>query len=285
MNTYVAITPARDEERFLPGLISSVASQTFPPNLWVIVNDGSSDRTGEILDRAAGDHPWIEAHHLPRGGTRAAGGESVIMRFLPRGLWERFDFILRLDADLTFGPELAYLLMREFARDGGLGIAGAALLEPSPDGWREIRQPAFHTRGAIKMYSRACFAAIGGLEAGLGWDTIDEARAMMLGFRTRHFRHLRAFHHRPLGRAGGWWRHRIAQGHAAYQVGYAPLFMFARAVRKTLEPPFTLGAMALLAGFIEGYLARWPRAAAPELVRFVRAQQLRRLMLKESLWR
>jgi poly-beta-1,6-N-acetyl-D-glucosamine synthase len=285
MNDYVSITPARDEEQHLPGLITSLASQDIRPKLWIVLDDGSSDRTPEILDRAAGDHPWIEVHHLPRDRPRAAGGESIIMQFLPRELWECFDFVLRLDADLSFGKEMSRLLLREFEREPRLGIAGAVLLEPTPDGWCEVRQPVFHTRGAVKMYSRACFSAIGGLEAGLGWDTIDEARAMMAGFRTRHFRHIRARHHRPQGQAGGRWKSRVAAGRAAYQIGYSPLFLLARAAGKSLQPPFALGGAALLAGYLEGYVARRPRAASPELVRFVRDQQLRRLMLRESLWR
>ena len=90
--------------------------------------------------------------------------------------------------------------------------------------------PSFHTRGAAKLYSSACFAAIGGLEAGLGWDTIDEVRAMMLGFSTRNFRHIRAYHHRPQGTDGGLWQGRKAAGRAAYNVGYSPVFLMARAV-------------------------------------------------------
>ncbi len=84
MTAYVAITPARDEEQFLPDLISSLLSQDIRPQLWIVLDDGSSDRTPEILDRAAGDHPWIEVHHLPRSRSRAAGGESIIMQHLPR---------------------------------------------------------------------------------------------------------------------------------------------------------------------------------------------------------
>ncbi len=285
MIDYVAITPARDEEQYLPGLISSLASQDIRPRLWIVLDDGSSDRTPDILDRAAGDHPWIDVHHLPRNRPRAAGGESIIMKFLPREVWERFDFILRLDVDLSFGNGMVRLLLREFARDRRLGLAGATLMEPTPDGWREVRMPAFHTRGAVKMYSRECFAAIGGLEAGLGWDTIDELRAMMAGFRTRHFRHICALHHRPQGNAGGRWRSKVAAGRAAYQIGYSPLFMLVRAAGTSLRRPLTLSGAALLAGFFEGYLARRPRAASPELVRFVREQQMNRLLLRESLWR
>src|SRR5262249_33688680 len=144
-------------------------------------------------------------HHLPRDRSRAPGGESIIMRFLPRDAWQGFDAILRLDADLSFGPQFADLLLTEMENEPRLGIAGPTLYEWHRSGWREMPMPSFHTRGAAKMYSARCFAAIGDLEACLGWDTIDEARAMMLGFKTRSFRHITARHHRPQGAAGGRW--------------------------------------------------------------------------------
>jgi biofilm PGA synthesis N-glycosyltransferase PgaC len=285
MNSYLAITPARDEEKLLPGLVASMVAQTVKAARWIIIDDGSADATGAIIDQAARKHSWIEPHHLPLNQPRAAGGESIIMRFLPTETWGRYDFILRLDADLSFRPNFVELLLAEFARDPLLGVAGATLYEPSDAGWREIRAPRFHTRGAVKMYSRACFAAIGGLEGGLGWDTIDEARAMMLGFRTRSFRHICALHHRPQGGAGSIWRARLAAGRAAYRAGYSPIFMFARATRQSLARPILLGGALMLAGYFEGYLRRWPKAASPELVRFIRGQQLRRLLLVRSSWR
>ena len=199
-------------------------------------------------------------------------------------MWRNQDFIFRVDGDISFEPGLVESLMREFDHDQRLGIASATLLEPSGQGWREVPAPAFHTRGATKFYSAACFEAISGLQSGLGWDTIDEAHAMMLGFRTRSFAHLRAFHHRPQGGGIGLWRGRLATGRAAYQTGYSLIFMMARVARNLLTPPYLLGALLLLAGYLEGYLSRKPRSAPPEVVRFVRTQQLRRLMLMESLW-
>jgi poly-beta-1,6-N-acetyl-D-glucosamine synthase len=285
MTRYVAITPVRDEEKFLPELIRSMAAQTHPPDLWILVDDGSIDASGEILDRAAAGHSWIRVHHLGSTRTRAEGGESAVVRILKREVWECFDYVLRLDADLTFGADFARKLIYEFSRDPRLGIAGAALCEPKGTGWREVRQPAFHTRGAVKMYSRECFAAIGGLAGGVGWDTLDEAHAMMLGFRTRHFRHILALHHRPQGGAAGAWRARMAAGRAAYQVGYSPLFLFARAAACMAKRPRIIGGLAMIGGYSQGYLTRQPRSASPELVRYVRREQIRRLLLMESQWR
>ena len=114
-------------------------------------------------------------------------------------------------------------------------------------------------------------------------STVDEARAWMLGFRTRSCGQIRAFHHRPQGAASGRWDARIALGRAAYYSGYSPIFMIARAMRHSFKGPAISGPL-MLAGYCQGYLHRWPRLASPELVRFVRRQQVRRLLHMESIW-
>ena len=280
----MAITPARDEERLLPGLIASMEAQNVRPDRWILIDDGSVDKTLSLAQEAAARCSWIEVHHLDRRADRAPGGESVVMRFLPCDQRADYDFILRLDADLTFGPEMAELLIAEFEKNPRLGIAGAVLYEPSGSGWREIRMPRFHTRGAAKMYSTKCFDAIGGLQAGIGWDTIDGAQAMMLGFEPRNFRHIVAYHHRPQGAAGGILRGRFGTGRTAYVLGYSPIFMVARAAANALQSPPIIGSIMLLAGYLEGYFRRLPRSASPELVKFIRRQQLRRLLMLESTW-
>lgn len=285
MKPYIAITPARDEEHLLPGLIASMMMQTVKPQRWIIVNDGSSDRTAEIIEEAAYRARWIAPHHVRVGRPRAAGGESIIAQLLSRENLKDCDAILRLDADLTFEAEFAELLLAEFERNPKLGIASAMLYEPTDSGWREALVPSFHTRGAVKMYLRACFETIGGIRPELGWDTLDEVGAMMHGFETRSFRHIRACHHRPQGAAGGPWKSRRAAGEAAYNIGYSPVFLAARAAKLCFGWPPGLGGAALLAGYLEGYLRRRPRPAGPEMVAFVRRHQMRRLTLRESLWR
>ncbi len=285
MYDYIAVTPARDEERLLPGLINSVAAQTCLPSRWIIVDDGSVDGTGSLIDSAARQYTWIEPRHFDRDRPRAEGGESAVQSVLAPQLAEQYAYILRLDADLSFGTDFVELLLREFLRNQRLGIASATLYEFDGTRWREVRTPHFHTRGAVKMYSASCFKAIGGLDAGLGWDTVDEASALMRGFATRSFRHIRAHHHRPQAAAGGRWRGRLATGRAAYRSGYSPLFMIARAARHLLAPPFFIGSALMLGGFLEGYLRWLPRAASPDVIKFVRREQRRRLLLADSAWR
>lgn len=282
--TYLAITPARDEEGYLPGLIQSITAQTRLPKLWILIDDGSTDATPRIMDEAAARHPWIRVHHVRREGKRDPGGEGVLMKFLRAEDRSSADFIFRLDADISFGPNFAESLIREFRRRPSLGIASAVLYEPNGGEWKRAGNAGFHTRGATKVYSRECFRAIGGLTNGLGWDTIDEARAAMLGFTTRSFAHIRARHHRPAGAAGGRWRIGMGQGIAAYQAGYSPLFMMVRAAYNVKDKPYLLRSALLLVGYFQGYLCGHKRSADPLLVKFIRRHQRRRLMGLQTIW-
>ena len=284
MKTYGAITPAKDEEKWLPGLINSMLSQTRRPLRWIVIDDGSTDSTPRLLDDLASRHQWVTVHHVAAGGERQPGGETALQHFLSPQLWSDCDVIFRVDADISFEPEFVDAMLAEFRRDPRLGVASGTLYEQHRGQWQEMRVPGFHTRGAIKMYSRACLQAIGGIEPGLGWDTIDEAHAAFLGFTTRSFRYIKARHHRPQGSAAGVLRGRLASGKAAYQCGYSPLFMAARVCRQTLSWPPVVGALWMSSGYLEGYLRRRPRAASPELVKFIRRQQVRRLLLMETVW-
>lgn len=154
MDRYIAITPARDEEQFLPGLIASMAAQTRLPQRWIIIDDGSGDGTAEILDEAARQHSWIEPIHLAQDRPRKPGGESVIMQFLPRDAWRDVDFIFRLDADLSFEPDFVELVLKEFAANPKLGIAGATLYEPVNDRWIAVPDLHSFTRAAPPRCTR-----------------------------------------------------------------------------------------------------------------------------------
>jgi poly-beta-1,6-N-acetyl-D-glucosamine synthase len=193
-------------------------------------------------------------------------------------------FHFRLDADLSFAPDMVELLIAEFLRDPRLGIASPILAEMHNGKWRNIAVRPTHTRGATKMYSRACFEAVGKLEAGLGWDVIDEARALMAGFNTRTFPHIRCYHHRPQGSAGGLLRGRFAIGRSAWYVGYSPLYLLAAAARRALDRPMLFGSLMMIAGYLEGLVRHRPRVNDPKLIKFIRRQQMRRLLLMDSLW-
>ena len=159
MTKYIAITPARDEEKFLPLLIGSMAAQIWKPDRWIIIDDGSADATAAILDDAARTYPWIEPHHLPRNRPRAPGGECVTSQFLPHAACQEYDYVLRLDADVSFEAGFIDLLLEEFAHDPKLGIASPTLYEPkgrigskfdSPSTTRAARPRCTHWRASTR---------------------------------------------------------------------------------------------------------------------------------------
>jgi glycosyltransferase involved in cell wall biosynthesis len=287
MVKYVIITPARDEEAFIEKTIESVASQSILPLYWVIVNDGSRDLTGEIIDAYAAKYPWIIARHRPNRGFRQAGG-GVIATFndgyeqLPTLDW---DFLVKLDADLSFSSDYFERCFAEFEADPKLGIGGGGIYHEEKGRLVLERNPRFHVRGATKIYKKACWEALGGLVQAPGWDTIDELKANMLGWSTRTFADLRLSHYRFTGSAEGAWRDCIKNGRANYITGYHPLFLLLKCAVRILKKPYVTGSAGLLWGFVSGYLRRIPRVPDPKLIRYTRGQQMRKMMMLESIWK
>lgn len=285
---YVIITPARNEAGHLPATIRSVAGQTVTPHAWVIVDDGSTDETPLIIEAACAQFPWIKrVRRSDRGGRKP--GTGVIEAFYDGYALvgqARWDFLVKLDADLAFEPSYFEQCFDCFKADPRLGIAGgticndvngALLVESEKD-------PAFHVRGATKIYRRACWDQIGGLIKAPGWDTLDELKANMLGWTTRSLPQIKLTHFRPAGNADGAWKNWVKNGRANYITGYHPFFMLCKCLKRTLQKPYGVAAAGLLFGFVAGYLKREPQVNDPALIKYVRLQQINRLLGKQSLW-
>ena len=143
-------------------------------------------------------------------------------------------------------------------------------------------------RGPTKIYRRQCFDDIGGLIRAPGWDTVDQIKANMLGWKTLTFRHIQLIHHRPTGEAYGTWADNVKSGLASYITGYDPVFMACKCVKRTLARRTLAGlreGLALWYGFMKGYFKRIPQVADPAMIRYLRTQQWRALTFRSSLWR
>ncbi len=260
-------------------------AQTALPYKWVIIDDGSSDHTGAIIDGAAEHYQWIKPVHLPKRLERAPGGESVVMQQLELNGWRESDYVFRVDADITLHQSYVATLLDRFEQDPLLGIASGMLYEPVNDKWSPNPEPSFQATGNCRIYSRKCLEAIGGIESGLGWDTIDVTGALMLGFHTRNFSDLAIYHHRPMQTANGRRRGRLNMGEAAYNAGYSPIFMAARSLRHAFQAPKMMGGVLMMFGYLRCWYRRQPILASRQLVRFVRREQLKRLIGGASVWR
>lgn len=281
---YAIVTPVRDEEKHLEKTIASVLTQDIKPQKWIIIDDGSTDRTCEIIKRAVDEHEWITGIETRAVGLRKPGGESV----LPVGMQllnlEGLDFFVRMDGDLDFDAAYFRRIFEEFDRNPKLGIASGVCYVLEDGRYVEETHPLFHTRGPIKTYRQQCFRDIGGLDSCLGWDTIDEVKANMLGWQTRSFADLKVIHLRKTQTASGVLTGMLNRGRAAYYAGYHPLFMLSRASLRALKRPYIIGGVCLLAGYLEGYVKRLPTVDDQALIRYLRKQQLKRLLFKDTIW-
>jgi biofilm PGA synthesis N-glycosyltransferase PgaC len=287
MTRFVIITPVRDEERHIEGTIESVCRQTIRPLEWVIVDDGSTDRTGDILDRVTAQLPWIRVIHRTNRGFRKSGGG--VMEAFYDGYnalqCKDWDFIVKLDGDLSFPPEYFEKCFEYFDTDSELGIGGGEIYHDISGDLQLEQSPRFHVRGATKIYRRACWEAIDGLWPTAGWDTIDEVKANMLGWKTYAFADLHLLHHRFTGSEDGILRDRVKHGMVCYISGYHPLFVAASCLRRITQRPYIIGSGAIMYGFIKGHLTHPPRLENKSYFAYIRGQQLRRLCGMQTIWR
>ena len=175
--------------------------------------------------------------------------------------------------------------MEYFESEPELGVAGGSIYHMTNGQLALEHCPAFHVRGATKIYRRACWEAIGGFWEAPGWDTVDEVKAQMLGWSTRSFPDLRLVHHRYTGSADGMWRSWVKYGTANYISGYHPLFMVARCASRMVKKPYVVGAAGLVYGYLSGYLKRIPQVNDPELIQYLRRQQIGRLVGGPTIWK
>jgi len=285
---YIIITPVRDEALYIEKTLEAVSCQTILPSQWLIVDDGSVDGTGEILDSRAAQISWIKVIHRKNRGFRAAGGGVMEAFYAAYSVLndDDWDFIVKLDGDLSFSPDYFEQCFKIFDAEKELGIGGGTIcqLENGQLKVDSVGDPQFHVRGATKIYRRACWEKINPLVKASGWDTIDEVKANLHGWTTRTFADLKLVQHKPTGGADGFWRDRFKNGRANYITGYHPIFMLAKCVKRALRRPFLLESIALLAGFCTGYLKGIPQVQDDEAIRYLRQQQIRFLLRQPCIY-
>lgn len=278
----VIISPCRDEAEYFHFVFDSVVNQTCLPDRWIIVNDGSTDATPEILARLTAAYPWIEVVHRQRTGKRQLG-PGVVAAFnagLAQLGKDPYDVIAKLDCDLEFDPDCFSRIMALFD-DPRIGIASATIYIRMKNKIVPVRHAKYHVPGAAKFYCRACFQAIGGLQSIYGWDILDETDARRLGWRTYSDPAASIISPRPEGAALGRWgvlKGRIGWGRCAYAIGSHPFFALARGIFRMFERPWILGGIMFLWGFFSGkFQSGLQRITNPDLIKYLRQEQMYRL--------
>ena len=281
---YAIVSPVRDEAEHLQRTIDSIVAQEHRPAEWVIVDDGSTDDTPQIAAAAAAQHDWIRVVTRPGRASAARGRGKPIVEAFNAGLetvTAQHEFVVKMDGDLFVPPHYFDWVARTFDRYPRAGIVGGFGLIPDGNEWIPDQIGRHNVAGYIKAYRRACLDEIGGLQASMGWDGIDEYSARARGWTSHPLSELVVLHYRRRGARQKWWRARWDEGTGNAFMGYLPSFVVLRAgYRGLVERPPILSGIVLFAGYAWSRLTRRPQvadaAAREELRREQRARLHRR---------
>lgn len=281
---YVIITPAYNEEKHIAKTIDSVLSQTILPRLWVIVDDGSTDGTADVIKRKAERHPWIRYVFRPKthGQTYFASGVHAILAGIEEIIAIPFDYIAILDADISLFGSYYETIFQLFSQDPKLGIASGNSADRIGE---RIKKHLYDRRScgkAIMVFRRQCYDDIGGLmpmKYG-GEDTCACFAARMKGWKAWAFHELLVMHNKPLGTgpSSNLLKIRFRQGVGEYFLATHPLFMLAKSLRRCIrESPILIGGLARMAGFVYAHCMGEERQIPENLVRYIRREQVSRV--------
>ncbi len=278
---YVVITPARNEAGYIELTLKSMVAQTKPPKRWVIVSDGSTDGTDDLVRSYMQDHDWIDLVHLPESRPRSfAAKVQVFNAGYERVKGLDYDIIACLDADISFEKEYFAYLVDKFEQNPRLGVGGTHYVEGDFHSFDDSYMNPDHVNGGCQVFRRECFEAIGGYVpiAGGGIDWVAVTTARMKGWETRSFGDMVFYHHRKIGTAGtNELVSRFRYGKKDYFLGSHPLWEILRGSYQMAKRPYLVGGLSILAGYFWYALTRHKRPISNELVAFYRAEQMRRL--------
>ena len=278
---YVLITPARNEEDFIEMTIRSVISQSVLPKRWVIVSDGSTDKTDKIVLKYAEENDWIILVRLPEHRDRQFAAKVHAFNagyHIIKDL--QYNIIGNLDADITFDESYFEFLLNKFSDNLSLGVSGTPFVEDSSRSYNYEYTNIEHVSGACQLFRRECFEEIGGYVpikgGGIDWTAVTTAR--MKGWETRTFTEKRCFHHRKIGTGNSnhlsaWFKH----GYKDYYLGGHPLWQIFRCFYQMSSKPYIICGLYLLSGFFWAFLTRVEKPVSKDLISFHRSEQMARL--------
>jgi poly-beta-1,6-N-acetyl-D-glucosamine synthase len=277
----VIVSPCRDEESTLEQTIACMSAQTRPPLRWIVVDDGSTDRTPEILAKACARIPWLRVVRRADRGQRVLGS-GVIQAFYAglESVDVPYDLVAKMDVDLEFSPRYLEHILGHFERDPLLAAASGKVFRREGDALVEEFMIDEMVAGQFKLYRREAFEKIGGFVQALMWDGIDFHRARMLGFRTASLPdpELRILHLRLMGSSDrSVYRGRLRWGRGQWFMGSAFSYVLASGLFRMAEKPYGIGGALIVAGYLQAALRGEPRYQDLEFRRHLRGWQYGRL--------
>lgn len=282
--SYVLMTSARNEGKYIEGTLKSVVSQMILPKKWVVISDGSTDDTDVIIQTYAKQYPFIHYLRTEPSLDRNFASKVYALR-IGLKIFDNieYDIIGNLDADVTFKENYFVDVLKQFESDSQLGIAGGTIYEDHNG--KIIRQhnaAHLNVAGASQNFRRDCFKQIGGYHPLLrgGEDALADLMARMHNWKVQSFPENPVMHHRHAGTENGHvLKSRYGLGRLDYSFGYHPLFEIAKCISRIREKPYVTGVVARLLGYFMSAIKREPLGIPPEAAAFLRKEQLQRLKM------
>jgi len=276
MYKYIIISPVRNEEDFVEKTLKSVINQTVKPDEWIIVNDGSTDRTAEIIDNYIEKHDWIKKIDLDDRGYYypGTGVINVVRTGFEQISKNDWDFVVKLDCDVTIEKDYFEKILNEFSQNPKMGIASGAIY--FIDGEKITKEIVQHDIpwGASKIYRRECFTEINGWEPIPGWDLADVLSAQMKGWETRSFDEYKILHYRITGsRRKGLTGGKFLWGRFQYRYGYSPYYIFLKSIYRLGDKPIIISGISIFAGYLYAAITREKRIYKKDMRKFLRKKQ------------
>jgi poly-beta-1,6-N-acetyl-D-glucosamine synthase len=289
--SFVLVTAARNEEKYIEKPLQAVCGQRVLPIKWVIVSDGSTDRTDEIVRRYQSMSPFLSLVRVDNQSRRDFASKVFALR---EGLKElqhlRYDYLGILDADISFPADYYERLLRKFEENPKLGIGGGVLMDSLDDGSIIDRHSSpWSVPGGIQFFRRACFEAIGGLmPLRLGEeDQIAEVKARMAGYEVQAFADITGWHYRLTGTGSrAPVKALFTNGLRDYYSGTYLPYQIIKCMKHLTHKPILLAGLCRLCGFLWAGVTRMQREIPPEVIAYLRQEQKSRLlaMVRRGRW-
>lgn len=277
---YILISPVKDEEKDLPAVINSVIHQTSLPMLWIIIDDGSTDKTPEIIKNFREKYDWIKSTRLPEhprdidlhyAYVCRKGFEIAIKYCEENNVF--YDFIGLLDGDTILEEKFFEKLIEEFRCDSLLGIGSGGIYYSTNNGLLWEKTYENFPRGTGRLWTKKCFFDTGGYALDPAMHSISNIKATLRGYRTKQFKNIIAIQTRKTSSAEGLWNGYIRNGKAAYYLYRRPIMVLLNAINSTVKYPFYCGS-AYLIGYLSAFIKREPRIQDSEIKSYFQKQKL-----------
>jgi len=278
----VVISPVRDEADYLRLTMEAMVSQTWRPLEWIVVDDGSSDATPEIVAEYAARHPFIRLVTRQNRGFRKLGGGVIAAFEFGRSQIVHTDwqYIAKLDGDMSFGPLYLQHMIGKLEAEPRLAAVSGKVFREEDGRFIEESHGREQVAGQFKLYKREAFEDIGGFVQHLAWDGIDVHTAAMMGWETlsTYDKDAWLWHHRVMGSSDrDLFVGRMRWGRGNWYLGYHPLYAMVAGVNRMREKPYFIGGLLMIAGYCWAAIRRLPRYDNPEFQRYLRRWQNGRL--------